>query len=388
VDQKEALPAGDLLVGMPGATLDSADGAVRVRFRSNFDDLSPYPSRETAVKLQPAAHGDLGLLFDRGRLELINRKESGAAQVHIQVRNDTWDLTLAEPGTRIALELYSRWPRGVRFAKEPDPKHVPTASLIFLVLQGQVSLEHGGFAHTMKAPPGPAMIEWDSVTGQDAAPQRLDKLPAWAVTQAKDSPQAAMRKEILERFRQTVADKGLDATLDQFLNSDKPVDRILAIYVLTALDDLGRLAPALREAKNPEIWEHGILALRAWIGRGPGQDQLLYNALIDVGKFTPVHARTVLNGLHSFGDEDLARPELYQALIDYLEHEKLIIRALAAWHLERLAPAGKKFGYNPADAPEKRAEAVAKWRELIPPGTIPAQPGVDAAKPSVPETSK
>jgi hypothetical protein len=237
----------------------------------------------------------------------------------------------------------------------------------------------------MKAPPGPAMIEWDSVTGQDDSPHRLEKLPLWAV-ETEDSPKAKMKKEVLERFRQAVVEKSVDDALDQFLKSDKPIDRILGIYVAAAFDDLQRLAPTLRDAKEPEVWEHGILALRHWIGRQPGQDQILYKGLIDLGKFKPVHAQTVLDLLHSYGEAELEQPETYQTLIDYLDHEKLIIRALASWHLNRLVPAGSKFGYNPADSAEKREAAVAKWKALIPAGHVPERTG--AAKKSSGETSK
>ena len=75
--------------------------------------------------------------------------------------------------------------------------------------------------------------------------------------------------------------------------------------------------------------------------------------------------------LHSFGEDECARPELYQTLIDYLEHPRLAIRGLSYWHLSRLVPEGAEFSYNPLDPKTKRAAAVAKWRKLIPPGKMP-----------------
>jgi hypothetical protein len=206
--------------------------------------------------------------------------------------------------------------------------------------------------------------------------------------ETEDSPKAKMKKEVLERFRQTVAEKGTNAAVEQFLNSDKPIDRILGIYVAAAMDNLQQLAPTLRDAKESEVWEHGILALRHWIGRQPGQDQILYKGLIDSGKFKPIHAQTVLDLLHSYGEAELEKPETYQTLIDYLDHEKLIIRALASWHLNRLVREGSKFGYNPADPAEKREAAVTKWKALIPPGHVPSRTGAGTAKETTGETSK
>ena len=91
------------------------------------------------------------------------------------------DIVLAEPGTEIALELFGRWAAGVPFRKDADARHEPGADLTILVLKGQVTLKHDGREFAMQAPPGPAMIEWDSVAGLDEAPEHLDKLPAWAV---------------------------------------------------------------------------------------------------------------------------------------------------------------------------------------------------------------
>jgi hypothetical protein len=294
------------------------------------------------------------------------------------VRKDTWDLRLIEPGARIALELYGRWPAGAPFSKEANPKNQPLASLLFVALQGHVMLKHEHHELALRAPPGPALVEWDSVTGQDLSPERLDKLPRWADPTTQESALAQQKKQTIARFRQAVIAKSLDGALDEFLNSDKEYDRTLGIFAAAGLDQLERLAKALREAKHPDVWENGVLALRHWIGRAPGQDQLLYKGFIEIGKYKPVHAETVLQLLHSFGENELASPETYQTLIDYLDHPQLAIRGLAHWHLYRLVPAGQAIPYNPLDPPEARAAAVQKWRKLVPPGTVP--PRVAAAK--------
>jgi hypothetical protein len=159
--------------------------------------------------------------------------------------------------------------------------------------------------------------------------------------------------------------------IDDLLKSDDAYKRKLGIMAAAALDDLDCLGKALREAKSPDVWENGVLSLRAWIGRGPGQDQILYKGLLEKTKLTPVQAETVMQLLHSFSDEDLDNPALYQTLIDYLGHDQLAIRGLAHWHLYRLVPAGQEFGYNPLAAKEERDKAIAKWKKLIPEGKMP-----------------
>jgi hypothetical protein len=381
VRRSQPLPAGGLLVGLPGAMLDSKNGSVRLALLADLDRLSPYPIRESAVELQNNANVDLAVTVDRGRVEFANRKKTGPATVRASVRKDTWDIRLNEPGARIALELYGSWPAGIPFSKEPDAKHQPTASLLFLVLQGHVTLKHADEEIALHAPPGPALLEWDSLTGQDESPQRLDQLPPWAAAAGKETPRVKMKKEAIERFRQAIVAKSIDGALDEFLNSDNELDRMLAIFAMAALDQLERLGKAAREAKHPDILENAVVALRHWIGRCPGQDQILYNGLIETAKYQPVHAETVVQLLHSFGEADLASPETYQTLIDYLDHQHLAIRELAYWHLYRLVRAGREIGYDPLGSKEAREAAIQQWRKLLPPGTVPARPTVEKQKP-------
>src|SRR5262249_16014511 len=147
--------------------------------------------------------------------------------------------------------------------------------------------------------------------------------------------------------------KGLDGAIKQYVNSDDPNDRLLAVLVVGATDNLLGLGHLLREAKQPDVWENGVMVLRNWINRNPGNDQIVYKAFVDFAKAPPIEAETVLQLLHSFGEDELAHPEVYQTLIDYLEHDRLAIRGLANWHLSRLVPKGKAFGFNPLDLKDK-----------------------------------
>jgi hypothetical protein len=365
---------------MPHAQLESANKAVTMTFLSDLDGTSPFPIIENAVILREDPKLDLDFVLDRGRVDLVNNKKEGAAKVRLRVRTGVWDITLQDSGTRIALETYGRWPRGVRFTKEPGPKDEPTGSLVILVLKGEIALKHAGCEFPMKAPPGPALIEWDSVTGMDDAPRRMEKLPAWAASGQEDTALAKQKNEALERIRQRVLKKPIGEVIEELLNAENPVDRRLGTFAAGAFDQLELLGKALRETKYPDVWDNGVLALRHWIGRAPGQDQLLYNALIEKRKYLPVHAETILQLLHSFGDEELAQPELYEALIRYLNHENLAIRGLAYWHLVRLVPAGKEFGYNLMDDKDTRAKAIEKWKKLIPTGQVPPKPKVNPEK--------
>ena len=114
--------------------------------------------------------------------------------------------------------------------------------------------------------------------------------------------------------------------------------------------------------------------MRHWIGRAPARISCFTRALLDSKKFTPHQAETMLELLHDFGPDDLARPATYQYLISHLDSDQLFVRGLAYWHLSRLVPEGKKFGYDPHAPKEEREAAIKKWKELLPDGKLPAPP--------------
>ena len=369
VKQGEALHGGDLLLGLPGAALDSRDGSIRLTFACDLGHGTPLPVVETAVLLHADKDADLDFTLDGGRVEFANRKDKGEARVVSRVRDARAETTLG-PGAVCSLGVFGRWPAGVPFRKDAKADHAPTLHLSFLVLKGEATLNLSGTAHAMRAPPGPATIEWDSVHGADPSPTKLDQLPEWAVGDDR-SEKAKQRRALLDEFRQTVLKKSMDGAVDGFLNSDDRAKRRFAINFLAATDNLGGLAVALSNAKHADVWESGVLALRHWIGRGPGQDQKLYEKLVKTKGYTAVDAEAVMQLLHGFGEAEVASPELYEMLIDYQGHENLAIRALANWHLVRLAPAGKPIGYDPLAPKAARDKAVAAWRKLIPPGSMP-----------------
>ena len=357
VGDKGAVYSGDLLIGLHGSECETKDGSVHFRLLKYFN--SPMPVLEPAVTLHKSADFDLDFTLERGMVELWNSKPKGSARVQIHARGEAWEVTLEEPGSRLLVELYSCWPKGVPFKKNPGPKDVPLAQMTFLVLKGQLYLKHGGKQVALSAPPGPALIEWDSATGMDESPQRLEELPAWVLPPKDEKGKAFAQKveDTVGGFANAVKAKSLDAAMDEFLASDDPLHRRLAVVALAATDQLPRLAKALKETDKPDVWDDAVLSLRHWIGRAPGQDQILYQRLIDAKVFTPHEADTILQLLHDFSDDQLSRPVTYEMLINLLGSDKRFIRGLAYWHLSRLVPEGTKLGYDPF-APQEARDAA------------------------------
>jgi hypothetical protein len=364
---------GDLLVTLPGAALLSKNGAVGLNAHADYDGRSPLPILETAVVLNEPKDCDLAFTLDRGRVDVTNKKADGPAVVKVKFWDQTWTVTLDAPGTRVALEIVGRWPAGTRFRpvdpSKPGNAPAPVASLVVLVLKGSPTVGIGGFTLGMRAPPGPALLEWDSLVGVRPEPRRLEKAPDWADPEASSTPRARKAAEAVEKFRVARARDSAAATRS-FLASADPVEQRVALVSLGALDDLEELARSVGGAKTFEEWDFGITVVRHWLGRAPGQDQKLYQALLAKG-YDPPSARIVMQLLFGFSREDLAQPETFDVMIEYLRHDRAAIRNLAAWHLVRLVPQGKDIPYKPDGSKEDAEKAYEAWRKLVPPGRLP-----------------
>jgi hypothetical protein len=373
VKEKDEVYTGDLLLGGSGGAVEAKDGGVRLAVVGDVDFTSPFPVLETAFVLHEAKGDDLAFSMDRGRIELTNTKKEGPAKVRLTVRKVTIEVTLKEPGAAMELELYGRWLPGVPFRKEPKAGEEPELAFVVLVMKGEVELKGPTKQFTLKAPPGPALLEGSAGGEIDPTVQKLDKLPDWAANPGSTA-MGKKYKAMMARWRKRAAETSLGEATAEMLKSDDQMERRAAVMLLAATDDLERLGEALKETKHQDVWDSAIVAMRHWIGRDPGQDQRLYKALQEQVKFSPREAEGVLQLLHSFGKEDLKQPETYEVLINYLGSERLTLRQLAYWHLARLVPAGKKIGYDPMAPKENRDEAVKQWHKLVPSGELPPRP--------------
>jgi len=379
-----AIPEGELILALPGvqATVQSNNGAVRLTLFGNVPQISGTPALESAVTLQRTTGSDLDVFLDRGRIIIANIKQAGAARVRVRARKEIWDLVLTEPGAEAAVEFNARWPAGMPYKEQYDKDEEPKAEMIMLVIRGTVELRVEDENRTLRAPPGPAIFTWDSVFGAARTPQPLEKLPPWAVAGAAKSEQAKAVQSALKPLLESLGKQSVKSALTAFMASadDKSqkntadIIRQLAITGFGATDDIAAMWKALDSDKNSAQRLVAVEALRQWIGRKAGQDAVLARMLVRAEKYTPEHASTVLQLLHSYGQKSIDDPITYEVLIADLEHDKLPIRELAAWHLYRLAPAGRGITYDPATAPEKRTEAAKRWKQLIPRGKLPPMP--------------
>jgi len=366
------LYTGDLLIVLPGGTFTTSSGAMGVKSLANFDTQSRLPIFETAVVLHETPKSDLDLTLDRGRIEITNTKATGSVSMTIRFCDQVWKVVLESPNDRIAFEYSSRWPEGTRlktadagsdFTKAP----APLSSLVCVLLSGSASVDVGGVTVALKAPPGPAELNWNSLTGARAQPLKREKPPSWATGDRLPKMATAV-----EKFRKARADNPARAW-ETFLASSDPVEQHIALVSLGSFDDLDALGKALLSAKTMADWDAGVIVLRHWLGRCRGQDQRYYELLTTTRGYSPAEAKTILQLLFGFSADELSLPETYEVLIDYLVHEKPAIRNLAAWNLARLVPQGESIAYRPDGSAADAEAAQAAWKKLIPRGQLPAK---------------
>lgn len=370
----------DPLLALAGlkAVVEPAPNTVQLTLWGNLPQQSPYPVLESAAVLHDSKTYDLDVTLLGGRAVFSNAKKAGAVRVWLRMPGEGWEIALNEAGTEVAVEVFSRWPRGVPFTKDPLSPERPTSVVGVLVLKGQADLKVAGQQHHLSAPPGPAYFHWDSIAGADAGPQRREKAPLWANPgQGEAPPELKIVDAVTAEYREGLRDKAPDAVLLGMLaaaakEADKEravVTEEFAILGLAAMGELAELAKALASSPSPQARTTAITALRHWIGSAPGRDLQLYRMLIDASGYSERQAETVLQMLHSAFDPNL--PETYETLIDYLQHDKQSIRELARWHLCRLVPEGIKIRYDAAASAEERVRAAKAWKELIPTGELP-----------------
>ncbi len=372
----------DVLLALPGvqAVVETEPPGVSLTLFGGWPQLSPSPVLESEVMLHDSRAYDLDFTLREGRVLLTNTKEKGPARIWVRLPGFAWQLTLAEPGTRVGLEIYGRWPRGVRFSKEPRPGEEPTKVLVLLMLKGQAQLTTDTHSYEMSAPPGPALMTWDSVAGEASGPQRLRALPAWADPNVLVPAEGKAVEEVVRAYQAKLKKTGspeealtalLDAATTETDKSRAAQMREFAVLGWNALDDLPRVAEALADPRSADVRDAAVLALRMWIGAQAGRDQQLHRFLQDRLGYTDRQADAVLDLLHSPFDAD--KPATYEALIRLLQHPKLAVRQLARWHLYRLAPVGRDIPYDPAATEEEREKAVKAWNELVPSGQLPKE---------------
>ncbi len=358
-----AVPKDRLLVSLFDTELRSANGAIEVKLVGGIGEIGPFPSFESAVQIHDNDKVDLDVTLERGIIVLINKKK-GPAHADLRIRGKTLKVALLEPETKLGIDLYSRHAPGLAALKADNP----TVFVFMLNVQGSSQITYGDHALTLKAPPGPAMLRWDSALHEPDL-QHLDKLPEWL----RPSPAETKIVEQINRDAKILGDGNARAAFLKMLFSDDPIERKVGLTAVGALGTPAPLFVALQKSKHADARQFAILVIRNWLGQDAGQIKKMEAAFTGLG-LTKTDIESLMHLLLGFDDDERQNPATFQLLIEGLKHSKMLVRELSYWHLQRMAPAGSSIAYDPAGTPEAIQAGVRQWRELIPPGKLPPAP--------------
>ena len=118
-------------------------------------DLAGYGARRCFGLLGTANFKVSHALVQAG-VELISaRHECNAASMADAYAKATGELTLVGPGARVVLEMYGRWPKGVRFSKTPKETDAPA-----LAIAGSVLGARRVHEETQTSTPSPSLLRY------------------------------------------------------------------------------------------------------------------------------------------------------------------------------------------------------------------------------------
>ncbi len=367
--------AGRTYVALPGCKGElQLERGLQLTLWGNIPEILPGPPLlfESVVDLHSHDAYDVDLTLQRGRIVLTSTKDKPAI-VRVRFENpsepkkvEVVDLALQGKGSQLLIDRCGAYPPGVPFVKDPaSPDRVPPTVFVgFLAMQGQTTLRLGDTTHALAAPPGSALVMWNSVKGL-AAPTYYQTLPD--VVSANPPPPPGLdpkaRADILKArddLSQLMMSNGLDVALPEMMKDGNIARRVMVVRCYAAVGDLARLVEFLDDSRKPEVRVTAIRAMQNWITLSRDNEYKLFEQLKT--RFSKPGdpdktAEKVMELLHGFGNPDL--------LVDYLNNPSLVIRQIAHMNLIGILPKGLNIPYDPSMEPAQRVGAQQAWRDLL-----------------------
>jgi hypothetical protein len=368
----------DTLVSLPGYRSELAcDSGLGLVLWGNVGQQLEGPILESGITphaAEPDKDGglsDLDCTLSRGRIWITNKKKDDQpAYVRLRFLKEIWDLTL-DPGTEIGVELVGR-EIGL---KPTQAEEEPGAVLWLVVKKGKLAARDD----LREFPPmvAPASLLWTSGRGAPGPETMPQWPPYWEqpVQIRKGAPGGPEMDRALTTLRNYLTDPNRSAgemLAEALKTSEDPAVQLLTTLSFGAVDAVEDLADYLGHERYPIVRDGAIEALRHWLGRGPGQRDRFRKVLS--GKFDKTEVDAILYFLRLPSADDLRDRDTFVTAIDDLASDKLAIRHLAFWHLQRMASKEmreNKLFFDPAGPPEVRDQMQKKWRKALDDGKMP-----------------
>jgi hypothetical protein len=358
--EKGRISATDTLLMLPGYRGEIRfDSGVHLLLWGNLPELGklsiPVLESEVTINSQPGV--DLDFTLERGRVLLSNHKKEGPAVVRARFGEEVWEITLHDASSEVGLELLATV---VPFVANPSDSQ-PDTEVVLLAFKGENSLRIRNEEYLLQPS---SIVMWDSIDGTFRKPGLLPKLPEWYLAKNLATPASAREtSQALENLSRISTTKTLDVALGECLQDNEAAARLLAVRCFAALGDVSALLSALNDDKRPELRAAAVDGLRHLLAASPAIGRDLERVAKEKN-FTDKQVVAIRQLLQGFQGAQWAEPAVRSTVVDYLLHEKLLIRQLACSLLLRRIPEGQRIGYDAGADLKKRERACEEWRTL------------------------
>jgi hypothetical protein len=338
----------------------------------NLPEFSASPPvLESTVMLHVPTSGlDLDFTLAHGRVLLSNTKPSGPANVRVRFFQEIWDLTLRDQASEVVVELLGiHSPEGQRASQGIE-------AYVGLFVKGEARVKIGPRTHHL---PDRGQLTWFSRNPVPSDPVVAEALPGWwthtidpnnKLDPNKPWIEGKMIADMMSALRD-FCDR-LDKTEDvvaavtrEVRESPHERNRVLGVHFLGALEAVPHLVEALGHPGHPEVRLTAAYTLRHWRSHHGASEQELRRTL-DEKRYSREEAAIIVRLLHFFSEQEVDNPQTYEALVAYLNHDRLVIRELAFGHLATLVPEeAARIPYDPAGSLGQRRQACEQWKKLL-----------------------
>lgn len=366
----QPVKSGQSYLALPGCRGELQLDQIKLTLAGLLPEIVPFPSLlESMIDLHQHEKFALDFTLRKGRIVLTAEAEKPMVRIRFEnpfhpEQGEIIDMILLGKGTQVLIDRGGAMRAGKHFFKNPNDvgREPPGAFLGIWVLKGSAAARQGTVGYALTEPPGSANLVWSSLGGLKT-PSTVNKLPTIVslsppMPDETDKDRRKLRDDILkarDSLAREPAGKPIKDRLAGSAKSKDPAQRIMAGRCYAALGYVPELLESMIEESDAHGWLAGVASVKHWMAMSRDNEYKVYDALQKT--FKKGESFKIMELLHG-----LAKPD---ALVEFLDNEKLTIRQLAHLNLCEVLPKGKEIRYDPTMPAQQRQAAQKEWLKLL-----------------------
>ncbi len=315
----------------------------------------------TAVTYQGKSKAaEMGFQIQEGRIRieasrgLNDAKDAAGPTLSIKVRNELWRIELVTRDTVCGIEIDAVQP-----TKPGEALGENSYTGMLYTYSGMVRFSDGkGKVQTIDAG------NWMSLSAKDRAEENINpsnqpkplRIPRWVESNYNDNSYLA-RRSIAAFAKELHDDQLVSLTMPTITKDVKPNISDLGTKALVVTNRYQELVKVLDEVDHHESRITAINGIRNWLSRDPENEKRLKEALND--QFSQEMAEIMERLLWGFQKEDAEDRFISGRLVEWLEHDHVVVRELAFNYIHQLT--GRPIDYSNIATPTQRRSSARRW---------------------------